>query len=48
VRNDAPLSVARSFRRRDWDALLARAGLAGQGVRVRWEPLFRYCVAWER
>ena len=48
VRNDAPLSVARAFRRRDWDALLARAGLDGPAPRVRWEPLFRYCVAWER
>jgi hypothetical protein len=48
VRNDAPLSVARSFRRAEWDALLERAALAGAGVRVRWEPLFRYCVAWER
>jgi SAM-dependent methyltransferase len=48
VCNDAPLSVARAFRRADWDALLERAALAGSGVRVRWEPLFRYCVAWER
>ena len=48
VRNDAPLSVARAFRRADWDALLARAALAGAPPRVRWEPLFRYCVAWER
>jgi SAM-dependent methyltransferase len=48
VRNDAPLSVARAFRRRDWDALIARASLTGAAPRVRWEPLFRYCVAWER
>jgi len=48
VRNDAPLSVARAFRRAEWQALLARAALAGAPPRVRWEPLFRYCVAWER
>jgi len=49
VRNDAPLSVARAFRRREWDALIARAELGGERApRVRWEPLFRYCVAWER
>ncbi len=48
VRSDAPLSVARAFRRREWDALLARAGLDGNAPRIRWEPLFRYCVAWQR
>jgi len=48
VRNDAPLSVARAFRRADWETLLSRADLPGPQPRVRWEPLFRYCVAWER
>ncbi len=48
VRNDAPLSVARAFRRADWEALLARADLPGAPPRIRWEPLFRYCIAWER
>jgi len=48
VRNDAPLSVARAFRRADWERLLARATLPGPKPRIRWEPLFRYCVAWER
>ncbi|PEQ10418.1 hypothetical protein B2G71_22535 [Novosphingobium sp. PC22D] len=43
VRHDGPLSIARSFRRADWDALLAKAGLAGQ-ARLRWRFPFRYCV----
>ena len=48
VRNDAPLSVARAFRRADWNALIARARLGGTKPEVRWEPLFRYCVGWVR
>jgi SAM-dependent methyltransferase len=48
VRNDAPLSVARSFRRSEWDALIAKAQLTGAPPIVRWEPLFRYCVSWVR
>lgn len=44
VRHDGPISVARSFRRRDWDALLRRAGLAGVAV-VRWHMPFRFCVS---
>lgn len=44
VRHDGPISVARSFRRRDWDALLRRAGLAGVAT-VRWRMPFRLCVS---
>lgn len=44
VRHDGPISVARSFRRRDWDALLRRAGLAGKAT-VRWRMPFRLCVS---
>lgn len=36
VRHDAPLSVARAFRRADWVRLLARAGLARYELRWRW------------
>ncbi len=43
VRHDGPLSIARSFRRADWQALLETAGLAGK-VRIRWRFPFRYCV----
>jgi SAM-dependent methyltransferase len=48
VRNDAPLSVARAFRRNDWETLIARAQLEGAAPQIRWEPLFRYCVGWVR
>lgn len=41
VRHDGPVSVARSFRRRDWARLLDEAGLA---ARVRWHVPFRFCV----
>lgn len=42
VRNDAPLSVARSFRPEDWDHYLERAGIARSSVRLRWHWAFRY------
>jgi SAM-dependent methyltransferase len=42
VRHDGPLSIARSFRRAEWDALLARAEIAQ--AHVRWRFPFRYCV----
>ena len=41
VRHDGPLSIARAFRREDWDRLLADAGLSAD---IRWEIPFRYCV----
>lgn len=43
VRHDGPLSIARSFRREDWQALLEQAGLADK-ARIRWRFPFRYCV----
>ena len=36
VKHDAPLSVARAFRRADWVALLARAGIPNYELRWRW------------
>ena len=44
VRHDGAVSVARSFRRRDWDTLLRRAGLLGV-ARVRWHVPFRLCIS---
>lgn len=44
VQHDGPISVARSFRRRDWEALLRQAGLAGCAV-VRWHMPFRLCIS---
>ena len=42
VQHDAPLSVARAFRRADWVALLARAGITRYELRWRWA--FRWQV----
>ena len=36
VRHDAPLSVARAFRRTDWELLLRRAGITRYELRWRW------------
>ncbi|HEX8224711.1 MAG TPA: methyltransferase domain-containing protein [Allosphingosinicella sp.] len=43
VREDGRLSIARSFRREDWRAILADAGTA-EGVKVRRYFPFRLCV----
>jgi len=44
VQHDAPLSVARAFRREDWVALLARAGITRYSLRwcwaFRWQVVF--------
>lgn len=44
IRNDAALSVARAFTRRDWLDFLERAGLADR-VQLRWHFPFRWCVS---
>jgi 2-polyprenyl-3-methyl-5-hydroxy-6-metoxy-1,4-benzoquinol methylase len=41
VRDDGMVSVARSFRRADWQRLLARAGVPGE---LSWHVAFRWCV----
>ena len=46
VRHDGPLSVARSFRRNDWERYLAQASVADW--QIRWRFPFRYCVARQR
>lgn len=43
VRHDGPLSIARSFRRNEWEGMLDAASLSGL-ARVRWWFPFRYCV----
>lgn len=44
VRHDGPLSVARAFRRDDWERLIARAGLDRSTLSLRWRLPFRLCL----
>jgi hypothetical protein len=44
VRHGAGVSVARSGTRRDWESLLATAGVAGPPTTVSWRFPFRYAV----
>ena len=44
VRHDGMLSVRRSFRRADWQALIAAAGIDRSTVSLRWHLPFRLCV----
>jgi hypothetical protein len=45
VRHDGPLSVARAFRRADWNRLLAESTVPRGAVSVRWHLPFRLCLA---
>ncbi len=42
VKNDAPLSVARSFRRKDWIEILEKAGI--ENYTMRWMWAFRWQI----
>ena len=42
VKHDAPLSVARGFRRREWEDMLQEAGISK--YRIRWQWAFRYLI----
>jgi SAM-dependent methyltransferase len=42
VRHDGTISIARSFRRTDWQRYLDAACLEAD---IAWYPLFRYCVS---
>jgi 2-polyprenyl-3-methyl-5-hydroxy-6-metoxy-1,4-benzoquinol methylase len=42
VSSDGTISIARSFRRKEWEALLSRAGLRAE---VSWHMAFRFCVS---
>jgi 2-polyprenyl-3-methyl-5-hydroxy-6-metoxy-1,4-benzoquinol methylase len=44
VREDGQLSIARSFRRDEWEAIIARAGLAPATIRIVRRFPFRLCV----
>ena len=42
VKNDAPLSVARGFRRKEWEGLLRQAGIIN--YKIQWKWAFRYLI----
>lgn len=44
VKNDAPLSVQRGFRRKDWKKLFAAAGLTN--FNCRWQWAFRWLITY--
>jgi hypothetical protein len=44
VRHDGPVSIARGFRRKDWERLVAAAGLDPAAVEIAWRVPFRLCV----
>lgn len=44
VRHDGAVSVTRSFRRADWERLIAQAGLDRAALSLRWHIPFRLCL----
>ena len=42
VKNDAPLSVQRGFKRKDWEQLFAKAGI--ENFQCKWRWAFRWLV----
>ena len=44
VREDGQISIARAFRRAEWDTLLRQAGITEQRAFVAWYIPFRLCV----
>ncbi len=46
VKNDAPLSVARSFKKADWEKLLSNAEI--EGAIIKWSWAFRYIIVWKK
>lgn len=45
VKNDAPLSVARGFIKKEWQQIFASAGLKNYSIRWMWA--FRYLIVWK-
>jgi 2-polyprenyl-3-methyl-5-hydroxy-6-metoxy-1,4-benzoquinol methylase len=46
VKNDAPLSVLRSFSRKEWQILLAKAGI--KQYKIKWKWAFRWLILVEK
>jgi SAM-dependent methyltransferase len=45
VQHDGPVSIARSFRREDWERILHSAGIEPGMARIQWHVAFRLCVS---
>ena len=45
VKNDGPISVARSFTKKDWQLLFAKAGIINYTIKWKWA--FRYLVIYK-
>ena len=42
VKNDAPLSVLRGFRKKEWQGIFERAGISDYAIQWKWA--FRYLI----
>ena len=42
VKNDAPLSVARGFHKKEWESIFAKAGI--KNYTIQWKWAFRYLI----
>lgn len=45
VKNDAPLSVSRGFKRKEWNTLFKTAAI--NNYSIRWRPMFRYLIIYK-
>lgn len=45
VKNDAPLSVARGFKKKEWKNILKAAGITN--YKIQWKWAFRYLILWQ-
>lgn len=45
VKNDAPLSVARGFHKKEWIAIFEKAGITNYTIQWKWA--FRYLIVWK-
>lgn len=46
--HDAPLSVARGFKKHEWSRFIREAGIDARHVRIDWYPNFRYGIRYEK
>lgn len=44
VQHDGPVSIARAFRRDDWERIVAASGVPRDAVSIDWHVPFRLCV----